>query len=86
MGLTTQKPVVSEGLTRGEEFIVKWQYRMSGGFFAALATAISLADTENRERLSQGFPHEVEGYRHYIGTPGWWDATEDKARKAGWHI
>ena len=66
-------------LTAGEEFIVKWQYRLLGHFSTALIEAIKLADEANLERLREGFPHEVEGYINYSRLPGWWQEVQAKA-------
>jgi hypothetical protein len=68
-------------LTKGEEFIVKWQYRMLGDFKTALIEAICLADSQNLERLRLGFPDEVEGYLNYSRVEGWWQEVQRKAGK-----
>lgn len=52
----------SNDWTEAEKSVVKWQFRMTGSFFAALWEAICRADEYNLERLSRGFPTEVEGY------------------------
>jgi hypothetical protein len=48
--------------TEAEKGVVKWQFRLLGGFKTALWDAITKADEDNLERLSRGFPTEVEGY------------------------
>ena len=48
-----------ENLTKGELFIVDWQYDLCGDFKRNLAMAIARADWENRNKLSLGFPEEV---------------------------
>jgi hypothetical protein len=71
-------------LTPGEEFIIKWQFRLLGDFKTALITAITRADGRNLERLALGFPDEVEGYSNYIQTPGWWADIKKKANIDWW--
>ena len=68
-----------EALTKGERFIVEWQYHLTGGFMTALADAIRRADGRNLARLAMGFPDEVEAYRNYTGVPGWWEEVQKRA-------
>jgi hypothetical protein len=42
---------------------LEFQYRWSGDFYTSLFRAIALADTGNTQRLSKGFPEEVDAYR-----------------------
>jgi hypothetical protein len=37
-------------LSKGERFIVDWQYHMAGDFATALVGAIMMADTWNKHR------------------------------------
>ena len=67
-----------EGLTKGENFIVEWQYRMLGDFGTALANAIMLADIHNKAKLAKGFPDEVEAYNKYSTENGWWQKLQKK--------
>ena len=69
-----------EGLTKGERFIVDWQFGIAGDFNASLIKAITSADIYNMDRLRKGFPDEVEAYENYTNTKGWW---EDVRKKAG---
>ncbi len=48
-----------------ETLIIMWQFRMLGGFKAALFEAIRLADPENLERLARGFPEEVAAFKEW---------------------
>jgi hypothetical protein len=67
--------------TEAEKAVVKWQFRLTGDFFKALWEAICRADEDNLERLSRGFPTEVEGYlAWHRGDLG------PRLRKAGLHI
>ena len=52
----------SSDWTEGEKEVVKWQFGMLGGFKNTLWNAICTADEDNLERISRGFPTEVEGY------------------------
>ena len=72
-------------LTPGEQFIVDWQFRLTGDFRTALANAIRTADSSNLDLLAQGFPDEVDGYRKFHNEAGWWQRTMDKAKTLG-HI
>ena len=64
----------------GEAELIKWQYRMQGGFKSTLWDAISKADTGNQQLLAKGFPDEVEAYRRFSGESGYW---EDVLLRAG---
>lgn len=72
-------------LTKGEIFILKWQYRLHGDFFTALSTAMCRADDHNRARLAKGFPDEVEAFDKFGNEDGWWQEVQTKAREAGWN-
>ena len=71
----------SEGLTSEEDWIAKWQYGYLGHFHSALFDAICAADEGNLDRLSLGFPDEVEGYRKYTQQAGWWKKVQKKIGK-----
>jgi len=49
--------------TPGEKAIVKWQFRLLGGFLDALFLAIARANEENLAKLELTFPEEVAGFR-----------------------
>ena len=68
-----------ENPSKGELFVVEWQYRMLGGFFTGLAEIISRADAVNTEKLRKGFPDEVDAVKNYLNTPGWWEQLQEKA-------
>jgi hypothetical protein len=68
-----------DNLTKEEEFIVKWQYRLLGDFKTALIDAIKLADEGNLIKLSLSFPEEVRGYINYTRVDGWWLTVQRKA-------
>jgi len=73
------KKINLEELSKGEEFIVKWQFRLLGDFKKALAECIMRADDGNLARLEHGFPDEVKGYLDYTKIPGWWEEIKKKA-------
>ena len=50
-------------MSSGYDKYLEHQYRWSGDFYIALFRAITLADTDNTERLSKGFVEEVDAYR-----------------------
>jgi hypothetical protein len=68
-----------DNLSKGERFIVDWQYRMLGGFFSSLAEALTRADTVNREKLRRAFPDETQAMIDYKETDGWWENVIKKA-------
>jgi hypothetical protein len=72
------------GLNAVESAVVKWQYRLNGGFYEALWSAITQADQEHLARLEEGFPLEVEGYRRYTTEKGWWESVERKIMSDPW--
>ncbi len=68
-------------LTKGEAFIVMWQYQLLGDFKTALIHAIMVADESNLEKLRLGFPDEVESYLDYSRVDGWWRDLQSKIGK-----
>ena len=76
-----ENKMFSEKLTPEEDWIVQWQYEYLDGFHEALFRAICQADEENLDRLSLGFPDEVNGYKKYIRQEGWWKEVQEKIRK-----
>lgn len=77
---------MSDKLTRGERFILEWQYDLLGSFSTNIAKAISCADGYNLEKLELAFPEEVKAYRKFTGENEWWNNVKIKARKAGYNI
>lgn len=67
-----------DSLTKGERFIIDWQYHMAGDFMTALVEAIARADMKNLEKLAEGFPEEVEAYINFSQIDGWWQALQKK--------
>ena len=67
-------------LTKGERFIIDWQYGISGGFYTALAEAIARADDVNLSKLRKGFPDEVDAFLSYSRVDGWWERVRAKAK------
>lgn len=64
--------------TLGEKWVVRWQFGLLGGFYAALADVISRADQENLSLLECGFPQEVNGFRAWA-----YGDLAERLRKAG---
>lgn len=52
----------NSGLNESEQWVIKWQYNLLGGFQRLLARAIAAADDTNLERLRSAFPVEVNGF------------------------
>lgn len=63
------------GMSRDKAFIVEWQYGYAGGFTKALIGAMVVADDFNLEKISKGFPEEVNGYKKYRNEYNWWQNT-----------
>lgn len=70
-----------EHLTDEERAVVEWQYRMCGGFMAALWEAICRADAGNLAKLERAFPLEVNAFRKFAYLPEWYPALERKLFK-----
>ena len=68
--------------TAEEQAVICWQFKYDGGFFTALWEAISMADEQNLDRLAEGFPTEVAGYRKYTRESGWWSSVEKRWRES----
>ena len=66
-------------LTQGEQFIVKWQYKIGGGFCVALGECMMYADDMNLQKLATVYPEEVRAIRSFKGNPGWWDRVKKSA-------
>lgn len=66
-------------LTKGEQFIVEWQYRTLGSFQTSLAETMCRADDNNLNKLAKGFPEEVEAYQKYTKEVGWWENVREFA-------
>lgn len=58
-------------MTRAEKRFLDFLSGRSGSFFDHLFRAIQAADSVNRDRLSFGFPHEVEVVRRWQEEPGY---------------
>jgi len=73
-------------ITKGDQFVWDWQYRMLGGFMAKLADCIAHADTSNQKRLVKAFPEEAQAIIDFQSKKGYWTSVERKmeAREAMW--
>lgn len=67
-----------KNLTKGERFVVDWQYDMAGSFKESLAETIIRADSYNASMLALGFPDEVTAMYNYLNTDGWWAKVQAK--------
>jgi rhamnogalacturonyl hydrolase YesR len=65
-------------VSKGEDFVYKWQYRSLGGFEAKLADLIAHADTGNQKRMVKAFPEEAQAIINYQSKEGYWDKVQDK--------
>ncbi len=55
----------SDRFSEADKCAIKWQYGLYGGFYSKLFAAIAHADHWNLQKLSQGFPDEVQGYENW---------------------
>jgi hypothetical protein len=67
-GIMDNRTKISEVLnspefSESDKSVVKWQFHIQGDFLNALWEAIIRADEDNLERLSRGFPIQVEGFK-----------------------
>lgn len=79
--MVQRSPITQKGLdtlTPQELAVVQWQYKLRGHFYQALWEAIQRADSNNLDQLAKAFPVEVEGYRLFSYTLGWWPEVEKK--------
>ncbi len=51
--------------TEGEKFVLKWQWRLNGGFYTSLIETMCRADDENLRRLRAGFPSLADAIRSW---------------------
>ncbi len=49
----------------GYDLLLEWVYGQTGHFYTQLFELMARADTENLNKLGQGFPEEVEAFRIY---------------------
>jgi len=65
-------------LSVGEQFLIDWQYNIGslGSFKYNLTKTIVCADDENLERLSKGFPEEVEAIKRFRTESGYWSSVQ----------
>jgi len=68
-----------DDLTKGEAFIVNWQYRILKNEALELADAIAKADTGNRKVFDYFFPEYTQAITNYQSTRNWWPDVEVKA-------
>ena len=68
-----------ENLSKGEAFIINWQYRVLKGEAMELADAIAKSDTSNRFRFDYFFPKFTQANEDFQSKSGYWPAVEVKA-------
>ena len=68
-----------DNLSKGEAFLVNWQYRVLKGEAKQLAQAIAKADSGNREVFSYFFPEYTQAITDFQSKSGYWPAVEVKA-------
>lgn len=67
-------------LDTGEVELIHWQFSGLSGFKMHLWDAIACADLGHLNLLAQAFPGQVQAYRNYGHTPGYWP---DVLKRAG---
>lgn len=81
----TEEELTIREFSRGELFILRWQFNTAGSFDKALAEAMSKADTKNLNAFAQGFPEEAEAMWKYKTERDWWDSVKNRyACWMGW--
>ena len=68
-----------ENLSKGEAFLVDWQYRVLKGPAMELADAIAKSDTDNRRVFDYFFPEYSQAITNFQSKSGYWPAVEVKA-------
>ncbi len=68
-----------ENLSKGEAFIINWQYRVLKGEAMELAQAIAKADSGNRKVFDYFFPEYSQAITNFQSKSGYWPAVEVKA-------
>tara|TARA_R100000951_G_scaffold24271_1_gene20462 strand:- start:56 stop:343 length:288 start_codon:yes stop_codon:yes gene_type:complete len=68
-----------ENLSKGEAFIINWQYRVLKGEAMELADAIAKSDTRNRKVFDYFFPEYSQAITNFQSKSGYWPAVEVKA-------
>jgi len=68
-------------LSHAELKLCEYQYNMGGSFYKHLFEAIYRADDGNLERLERGFPEEVQAYKNYSRTAGYWTRLQIEFKK-----
>lgn len=63
-------------LTEVEVIIIKWQYGYFGSFYSMLIEAYRIADTENKQNISKGFPLLVGAMALFDSCPEFWKNCE----------
>lgn len=76
--MTEKKNLNFSELTKGEKFIAEWRYNLSCEFHNNLIQAILQANEENKNKLKQVFPDEVEAIYNFYNITGWWQQIHTK--------
>ena len=73
-GFTTKEDLIEENI------VISWQWRFNDLHCRILDLAATL-DTENLEKLRQGFPHHVSALKRFHGEAGWFGGIEARLQK-----
>jgi hypothetical protein len=68
-------------MNEGEARLCEWQFELAGSFYSSLFHTMTLADSYNLVRLSASFPEEVEAFRNFSNTPGYWEHLQNQFKK-----
>jgi hypothetical protein len=64
----------------GERHLCEWRYGMAPRFYCAIFAAMVQATETEIDRLSQGFPSEVDAYRRHQTQADYWPRIEQEWR------
>jgi hypothetical protein len=68
-----------EKLSKGETFLVNWQYRVLKDEAMELASSIAKSDTGNRKVFAYFFPEYTQAITDFQSKSGYWPNVEVKA-------
>jgi hypothetical protein len=70
-----------EEVTEAEKDLYYWVHDQLGSFSTHLFKAIASADTSNLNKLSKGFPDEVQVYKRYANEENYWADLKQRIEK-----
>lgn len=76
--IETRTDELKEGskLNQGELDLYFWQYNKLGGFMTGIFNAMTMSDNINLNKLSMGFPEQVQAYKNYTNMKGFWEQVK----------